>query len=203
MKNYKQIEMVVAVVLLSLSAIGALLLSGIATYQFFLPLGWMTSVAAVMAIELGIPGAIFAIRTKRDISRTGGVGWIITTVSIVLALLVAMGANILYKIDILDIEINPRFINFLRILTTTFIIPLLAVFAIERLRIAILTLLRTDGKIEDRVVDENTPDDRMSYYVKHYGSPDDVPVAEMAVRFGRSAATIKRDLEKWIRRGEF
>lgn len=195
MKQYKRIELIVAIILLTVSSIAALVLSGVATYSFFLEFGWLTALAAVLTVEVGILGAVFSIRTKHRRDFTGIGGWAVVIVSILLEIVIAMGANFLYKVETLGFGISEQFISVVRIGTTTFIIPIVALLNLERLRIAVSSL--TNVEVRDDSRSENTlPHDRVQYYIDRFGEPDKVPIEEMAELFDRSVTTIKRDLEK-------
>lgn len=197
MLKYKRVELLVATTLLAISAIGALFLSGAATYYFFLSFGKVIAYSAVATIEVGIVGAVFSIRTKKEYEITGVTGWIVTLVSIILSLAVAMGANFLYKVSTLNIIISEQFINLTRIVTTTFIIPLVALLNVERLKIAVSLLFREEiVQLKEEPKRDTLPHDRVQYYIDRYGDANNVPVDEMAELFDRSTATIHRDLEK-------
>lgn len=126
--------------LLVLSAVGALGLSGTATYHFFLPFGEFTAIMAVLAVEGGLAGFVLGFKPLDEARPFWNNVWhvfeaLAVALSIILGLAVAMTANLLYKTDVLGISIADSFQRLIKLGALTFVIPLLALVALERARL--------------------------------------------------------------------
>lgn len=189
--------------LLFISAVAALVLAANGTYHFFLPLGKLVAYSAIIAIEAGIPGVILSLSPKQEaVERQGStfLEVVLVVASLILAVVVSAAANFLYKVELLGIKINDVVQNGIQLGALALVLPILALIAVERFRVA---FYRYQHQLNRRVpvvtrteVGSTTRDERLKLleeWVREVGV-DNVSVESVSEEFNVGKSTAYKDL---------